>query len=223
MRESLADNLNLTGTACYNLSVRHKLWLARIKDSTTGVKTLGAWETVVSYYNHLELEYVNDLARAAGVANVPFQDVEPLVADTGERFFSEYLTWLKQEKPVCDVNDLCVCVRCSVNGLTVPQPTTPMPSSTPPPATPLSTIPPSNVPPAEVNTLTNHTFTNNTQQPAHPPAPFVLPMMWINLYFLPFPNWQHCCERYKEYCSRLDRRGRPPHDACCAFKRSTNL
>jgi len=49
------------------------------------------------------------------------------------------------------------------------------------------------------------------------------PMLWINPYMVPMPNWNHCCRKHQQYCSRLDRRGRPPHDDGCPFKiRNTN-
>jgi hypothetical protein len=85
MRDSLANNLNLTGTARYNLSIRQKLRLSRMglddKTLLERSKTPAGWETVVSYFNHTELNYVNELALSAGVGkdNLPFQNVECLV------------------------------------------------------------------------------------------------------------------------------------------------
>jgi hypothetical protein len=47
-----------------------------------------AWEAVVPYFNHLELQYVNRLAEQAGLSQqqVPFHNVESILEDTGERF-----------------------------------------------------------------------------------------------------------------------------------------
>ena len=74
VRESLADNLNLTDTARHNLQMWHKLLLSHLTDENTlRSKTPTGWETVVSYFNHSELSYTNDLAMAAGVQQVPFQ------------------------------------------------------------------------------------------------------------------------------------------------------
>jgi len=113
MRESLADNLNLTGAARHNLSIRHKMRL--MTDETTirqRSKMPSAWEDVVSYCNHSELIYVNELAKEAGYQEVPFPVVESLVPDTGERFFSECLCWIKNQRPPHDEQDLCLCHKC---------------------------------------------------------------------------------------------------------------
>jgi hypothetical protein len=62
--------------------------------------------------NHSELKWVNELAAKAGSNKLPFMDVEPLGHDTGERFFSEYLIWMKETKPTYNKQDLCLCVGC---------------------------------------------------------------------------------------------------------------
>ena len=90
MRPSLADNLNLCGTARYNQTIRHKLRLVR-KDQRERIKIPAAWEMTVSYNNNLQLAYINFLAKEANTAHVPFKEVEPLPQDNGEQFFSEYL------------------------------------------------------------------------------------------------------------------------------------
>jgi len=89
MRESLVDNLNLTGACRYNLNVRNKLRLAT-EDAATRIKIPAGWETVISYTNHTELRFINSLARRASVMDVPFPNTESLPDDNGERFFSEY-------------------------------------------------------------------------------------------------------------------------------------
>jgi len=60
MRESLADNLNLTGTARYNLLIGHKLGLSKLTDENTRRLTPARWETVLPYFNHSELNFVID-------------------------------------------------------------------------------------------------------------------------------------------------------------------
>jgi hypothetical protein len=110
MRESLADNLNLTGTARYNLHVRYKLRLAR--GATVRQKIPAGWMTVLEYFNHTELNYINQLAEKVGVSSVPFPEAEALPPDNGERFFSEYLSWLNKHKPKTDADDLCLCMVC---------------------------------------------------------------------------------------------------------------
>ena len=126
MRNSLADNLNLAGTARFNLSICHKLRLSLLNDSNTNVqrkKMPAAWETIVPYHNHLELAWVNDLAIKAGCSkHVPFHSVEPLGKDTGERFFSEYLQWMGTTKPTYDDQDRCLCQDCGTKGVLVTAP-----------------------------------------------------------------------------------------------------
>ena len=58
MRTSLADALNLTGTARHNLRIRHKLRLAQ-QDMVTRSKIPAGWEDVVPFYNHTELAHMN--------------------------------------------------------------------------------------------------------------------------------------------------------------------
>jgi len=116
MRESLADNLNLTGTARYNLQMRHRLRISRMTDENTRTVTPAGWETIPPHYNHSELEHVNKLAQQAGIVGMtrlPFPEVEPLLMDNGERFFSEYLSWMKEENPQQSPDDLCLCSTCT--------------------------------------------------------------------------------------------------------------
>ena len=70
MRNSLADNLNLAGTARHNLSIRQKRSLVAsenpIKNTLSShehrKKTPAGWEDVVAYFNHSELWHINRLA-----------------------------------------------------------------------------------------------------------------------------------------------------------------
>ena len=113
MRTSLADNLNLTGTARCNLSIRHKM---RLTDENTAKrsKISAAFEGIVPFFNHTELGHINELALDAGASQdrVPFPMVKPLAADSGERFFSECLSWMRKTKPTYDENDQCACECC---------------------------------------------------------------------------------------------------------------
>jgi len=117
MRASLADNLNLTGTARFNLAVRQKRTLiALTAENPTRKKIPSAYESVVSFFNHSELAHINTIAIAAGVSpnNLPFTRVEPLQKDNGERFFSEYLKWMKDAKPRYDNLCRCLCADCGI-------------------------------------------------------------------------------------------------------------
>ena len=120
MRSTLADNLNLTGTARYNLAIRQKLRLNE-RNEPRRSKMPAAWETVVAFFNHSELRWVNDLAVDAGCPPL-FEDVERLGEDNGERFFSEYLSWRLNEKPRNDDQHRCLCKGCGVGNNNNPPP-----------------------------------------------------------------------------------------------------
>jgi len=81
MRESLADNLNLTGTARHNLHIRHKLQISRLTDENTRAVTPAGWETTLPYFNNSELQWVNRSAQQAGIVGatkLPFPNAEIL-------------------------------------------------------------------------------------------------------------------------------------------------
>jgi len=96
MRTSLADNPNLTGAARHNLLIRMKRRLigVTLENTEDRKKMLAARESVIAFFNHAELNCVNQLATQAGMSShkLPFKHVEALRPDNGERFFSEHLT-----------------------------------------------------------------------------------------------------------------------------------
>jgi len=106
MINSLADNLNLTGTARFNLGIRNKLRLLSTTAREQRKKMPGSWETVTPCSNHSELAWVNSLAKDCGTAEkIPFQCTEALVND---------LNFLRAH--IFDANDknldndtLCLC------------------------------------------------------------------------------------------------------------------
>mgnify|MGYP000608829467 CR=1 FL=1 len=232
MRESLADNLNLTGTARHNLSMRHKLRLSRMSrltDENTAKRSLtpAGWETTVDCYNHSELNYVNKLAKAAGISNVPFPQAERLPLDNGERFFSTCLAWLKRVKPKQDLNDLCLCSACSASGTSSLTETITATTQEPRREEEIPVDGPSNVAPPEAPQPTT-----NAIIPAAPTIPnsyfaapwFQMPqapVLWINPH-MPSPNWNQCCRKCREHMGRFDKRGRPPHDCDCRFRVKSN-
>jgi len=119
MRATLADNLNLTGTARYNLAIRHKwrlISLSLTHENPERKKIPAAFESLVSFFNHSELACANQIAKDAGASNsnLPFQNIEPLPPDNGERFFSEYLLWKNSNKPHNDGQSHCLCHLCGV-------------------------------------------------------------------------------------------------------------
>mgnify|MGYP000487924106 CR=1 FL=1 len=116
MRTSLADNLNLTGTARFNMGIRHRIRLPTLTPQNPDRKKIpAAFESTVSFFNHSELNYVNKIALATGVSCVPFPNTEMLPPDNGERFFSEYISWLNDTKPPTDSLSRCLCGTCNTN------------------------------------------------------------------------------------------------------------
>jgi len=116
MCRSLADSLNLTGTAWYNLGIRHKRRLTTLAlQNPQRQKIPGAFESVLSYFNHTELEYINQLAIDAGMSpnNVPFRTIQKLPQDTRERFFSECLDWKRATNPRNNLPGQCLCQICT--------------------------------------------------------------------------------------------------------------
>ena len=115
MRTSLADNLNLSGSARYNLAIRHKRHLLTLKNPERR-KIPAAFETVVPFFNLTELQCVNQLAIAAGTTpqKALFEQVENLPEDNGERFFLEYLRWMRVAKPGNDFQDRCAYRLCAL-------------------------------------------------------------------------------------------------------------
>ena len=231
MRSSLADNLNLTGTARYNLGIRMKLRIASIASLEVRSKMPGAWETVLPYFNHSELNWVNSLAVECGIEDkLPFPCAEQLGKDTGERFFSEYMEWIDSVKPRVDENDMCLCVSCGF-GQNVPPSTVPITGTT----TERTTVEESGILTATV------TPPAPQQQPQLPTAQQPLPQQQMpNMasqhspvfmfmpptpgFFVPPPSYTPlvCCQRYQTWFCSPTRRGRPPHDWNCRTKLSPN-
>jgi hypothetical protein len=242
MRRSLVDNLNLTGTARHNMLIRHKLRLARGEIPTLERKRLPAvYEGVLPYTNHSELNHINGLARACGITStaLPFQHLEMLPADNGERFFSEYLTWVQQTVPKYNTSDLCLCASCDSTtstanansgllaiqaeikmrngeeqGATVPAVRASSPKVTPSPEV-MQMEEPAAMP--AVRTL--------AERPAPPPpAPCPLQIVpwqyqppWSPPPWLlpPPPTTMFCCHVYRAWHNSPHRKGRPPHAPHC--------
>jgi hypothetical protein len=249
MKDSLADNLNLTGTARYNLMIRHKYRLASLKGVADGEieqrKTPAGWESFIAYYNHAELAWVNQLATSAGASKKPFANVETLEPDTGERFFSEYLSWMKQTKPKYDAQDRCLCAECAATlatteGSTTTSPTrlltlSPNSNDNNPSLTsekePSLPVPLKNIIMEDSRMLVNNNLAQtpahslpymqqrlqSNQQPVqHAMAPTqVLPFWQQNFINFPFPFQPTYCCPSYRVWHTHRRRGRPPHDYNC--------
>jgi len=91
MRSTLADNLNLAGTARCNLAIRHKRHVSKIVSSENPNENLASttltitdistkkipigWDKVVPYFNHSELWCINNMAASVG-CTTPFPHAE---------------------------------------------------------------------------------------------------------------------------------------------------
>lgn len=121
MRESVADALNLCGTARWNRKIRYKLWLVgRNQDQRNGALP-AYFEEMVSHWNHSELHYINQLAESLGLQKL-FTYVELLNKDNGERFFSEYYyerEEVRLQNPFHEA-DRCPCAKCTGNATALP-------------------------------------------------------------------------------------------------------
>ena len=125
MRETLADALNLAGTAQYNRAIRHKMRIMTKSQEERSVVPAG-WEMVVSFGNACKTNMINILASMSGASRPPFPEVEKLPEDTGERFFSEYLETrkeIRQQVPKHPLNDRCQCRKCASNKKRLPHDT----------------------------------------------------------------------------------------------------
>jgi len=131
MRNSLADNLNLAGTARYNLSIRHKRRFVSSEKSSENTSNQNensvssqlqkqrknipvGWDKVVPCFNHSELWYVNKMAEAVCLP-IPFPKAETLPDDNGERFFSECVTITRPSLKGVKHGEFgqCLCALCT--------------------------------------------------------------------------------------------------------------
>jgi len=235
MRESLADNLNLAGTARYNLSIRHVRSLASKNENPqvqeARKKIPAAWEKIVPFFNHSELWYVNNMAKSVG-CQYPFPQAEVLVPDNGERFFSQYITItlpsIRSIKPgPCGE---CLCSSCMTTTSAQAKPWSV--NNEPHHESGNNNQEPAAVTPTTTINLKKPARTRKTRQPTQcaiakspnyqmpMPAynqqicymPQLIPMQYqLPLYYV--PQIQPCCGKYAEWMKR--RLGRPPHHSLC--------
>jgi len=130
------------------------------------------------------------------------------------------LSWLKATKPKQDKDDLCLCNKCYGNQITEQQQPTPAsiaitnytekvsnvtavftPAAQPPPAA--ARLPQQQVLIPTVPLLPVWSF--------YPPPPPALYQTWF------------CCETYKLYCLKSNKRGRPPHDKDCPSRHKVTM
>ena len=95
MRMSLCDNLNLIGTARYNIKIRHKLRMVN-KQFEDNDPITSLWANQPDSFNHSELMHIQALATDAGIQEELFPWLRPLPQDNGERFFGLY--WIAEKE-----------------------------------------------------------------------------------------------------------------------------
>jgi hypothetical protein len=90
MGKELADALTLAGIALYNLHIRRRLQMSCMP-AFERVKVPTGYQDVPAHTDHSRLNYINHLARTAGIESDVHTGVTKLQADNGEKFLSEYL------------------------------------------------------------------------------------------------------------------------------------
>lgn len=230
MRDSLADSLNLAGTARYNLAIRHKRMLVKTVDQADDGNSLAnpeqrrnipaGWEKVVPFYNHSELWHINKMAAAVGCSH-PFPYAEVLPEDNGERFFSEYLTITVPSLKGTGHGELgeCLCCFCSATTgvVTIPAPPRPMTTTTSVTTENLVTTTATATMPSIRKSRQSQTAQRPTYNiintafgaPIASIAPLIPMQYQMPMFCVPPP----CCLKYAEWLQR--RRGRPPHHPLC--------
>lgn len=110
MNPRLADCLTLRGTAETNVKCRLKLKLLK----GTMERPPQYLENTPLHFNHCMLEYLNTKAIQCGLPP-PFDDVDPIVADTGEKFLAAYFCEQKERNKKhgqSSLNNQCRCDYC---------------------------------------------------------------------------------------------------------------
>jgi hypothetical protein len=238
MDAELADSLNLAGTARYNMKVRlkHALITGEVQpDPNLPVY----WQKVVNHWDHSELEKINQLAHDAEATNLPFQNLELLNEDNGERFFSVYLKQEKerQQSTYNDPrSDHCQCDKCAadidLDSAQLPPPTVAAPVVAARVAVTLA--PPAAIRPKERSVAQSHAHQqqkNSNQLHLQLQAQQQMmigfqfqqqQMMMMAQYHQPlYPMPQahepqkYCCMSYYHDRVVLRKQGRPTHDKGC--------
>lgn len=233
MRQTLADNLNLMGTARHNLQIRHKRAIIN-KETHERSVIPGAWEKVVSFFNHSELWYVNRLARQASL-KLPFPDAEKLQADNGERFFSEYMNVLANNTAGFDSElGICLCAACRNHhcgdppAKSIPEMVVQSVGETVPAAPAIISAEPVKKVSRQQAGQDNAIAVVGAVVPSvGEPAivsmvpmmqPFFYPAAAHYYYVAPTPTTHYyCCEAYRQWrcCAKV---GRPPHERHCPLR-----
>jgi hypothetical protein len=241
MAASLCDTLNLSGTAGFNVKIRHRLEMAEMaanEPASSRPNIPSFWSNNPSFTNHCELAYANDLAVAAIYPVVPFPSARPLPPDNGERFFSQYLieeTQRQESIPENPLNDRCHCPKCGGNSeelnhhewpaMEIEKPQESRQLQVEVPMAPQRFVRPRLLPPP----LQQNPMPMMARIEPMPPmfqwaVPQIQPNWGITQTQRPKAQQQVCCEPFLQWASRTNRNGRPPHskDCPCATTRKKN-
>ena len=243
MRDTLADNLNLAGTARHNLSIRHKRSFLTPEKTAENpsewmenrLKTPAAWEKVAPCFNHTELSCVNAMANAVG-CGAPFPHAEPLPSDNGEKFFSQCMTTLKQISKKRGQEGECLCELCDGSGHDFPVAPTPPRMKNTQQQTAVTTVvvettnnqqtirqPTAAAAPPQQQRLCKTVTHTPVGAPAafasiaphcHPQQFFFHPMVCCYPPVMPPVAPAPCCTKHREWLTV--RKGRPPHHPLCS-------
>jgi hypothetical protein len=228
MRASLCDNLNLRGTAGFNVTIRHRLEMAEMaaKDMASRPNIPSFWLNYPSHKNHCELVHANELAAAGRYPEVPFPSARPLPPDNGERFYSEYfIEETQRRKSIAGhpLNDRCHCTKCGNNSEQLTHKGPAIEAQKPEEiVAPQRFVRPRLLsPPRQINP----TPMMARIEPMPPMmyqwggSPWVPP--WgIQQTQRPKAQQQVCCAPFLEWVSKQNRNGCPPHTKDCPNRRT---
>ena len=120
MRRTLADSLNLRGTARYNLKLWHKLFLDK---SCSQEVVPSHFQDEPCFLSHLKLKEINRRAFKHGAKFPRHKNLRHCPEDNGEEFLSEYLLSQRKRRaqyPQHPTNSRCQCPKCAANPKPLP-------------------------------------------------------------------------------------------------------
>ena len=179
-----------------------KLYKGQIRDGMTGAPK-------VTEVNAKVAERFENMTKKEQKA------VEELINDTGERFFSEYLTVLRAANRKTDDNDLCLCCSCKTTTTQNRHKQEQLLKAPPEKQASRQVILAEVAVKKSAPTAAPMAIGAPTCMFVSPPPAFLFPC-YAQQPFIPYFANPVCCQKYGMWlCKRI---GRPPHDYHCPCK-----